>query len=403
MGFNSLRFLYLLCFLLLSNVVFAQNNAATYQLNIKKLNEIVRLDGILDEPFWEDIETASDFWMNFPVGGTLVDNEFQTSVKIAYDDDFIYLGVECYGEGPFLVQSLKRDNDSFWNGDAFAVILDPVNERTNGVIFGVNSAGVQTEALITGEPARRGGQISGYNKAWDNKWYTEASVTENGWTAEMMIPFKSLRFGEKDRWGINFVRIDAANNANHSWAPVPIQFYGTDLGYLGQLIWDKPPKNEKRNISFVPYLLGDAYKDYDSKGDFSQSFALGMDAKIAINSNLNLDLTVNPDFSQVDVDEQQTNLTTVNLRFPERRLFFLENSDIFSNFGTNAKPFFSRKIGLDDDGNTIPILYGARLSGNLNKNLRVGLMNTQTQEQELPGNNYSSLALHQRSIKKSLS
>jgi len=108
MGFNSLRFLYLLCFLLLSNVVFAQNNAATYQLNIKKLNEIVRLDGILDEPFWEDIETASDFWMNFPVGGTLVDNEFQTSVKIAYDDDFIYLGVECYGEGPFLVQSPRK-------------------------------------------------------------------------------------------------------------------------------------------------------------------------------------------------------------------------------------------------------------------------------------------------------
>ena len=147
MGFNSLRFLYLLCFLLLSNVVFAQNNAATYQLNIKKLNEIVRLDGILDEPFWEDIETASDFWMNFPVGGTLVDDEVQTTVKVTYDDDFIYLGVECYGEGPFLVQSLKRDNDSFWNGDAFAVILDPVNERTNGVIFGVNSGGSSNRSI----------------------------------------------------------------------------------------------------------------------------------------------------------------------------------------------------------------------------------------------------------------
>ncbi|MBT4926793.1 hypothetical protein HON17_01085, partial [bacterium] len=91
-----------------------------------------------------------------------------------------------------------------------------------------------------------------------------------------------------------------------------------------------------------------------------------------------------------------------NLRFPERRLFFLENSDIFSNFGTNAKPFFSRKIGLDDDGNTIPIIYGARLSGNLNKNLRIGLMNTQTQEQELPGNNYSSFALHQRILKRAV-
>ena len=402
MGFNFLRFFLLFYFWVLSYVLFAQNNGEVYQLNIQRMDEKIRLDGVLDESFWEDVEIATNFWLNFPVGGTPVDDEVQTTVKITYDDDFIYLGVECYGKGPFLVQSLKRDNDSFWNGDAFAVVFDPVNERTNGVIFGVNPAGVQTEALITGEPARRGGQLSGYNKAWDNKWYTQASVTENGWTAEMMIPFKSLRFGRKGHWGINFIRVDAQNNANHSWAPVPIQFYGTDLGYLGQLIWDKPPRNEKGNISLVPYLLGNVYKDYESKSDLSQSFALGMDAKIAINSNLNLDLTVNPDFSQVDVDEQQTNLTTVNLRFPERRLFFLENSDIFSNFGTNAKPFFSRKIGLDDDGNTIPIIYGARLSGNLNKNLRIGLMNTQTQEQELPGNNYSSFALHRRILKRAV-
>ena len=402
MGFNFLRFFLLFYFWVLSYVLFAQNNGEVYQLNIQRMDEKIHLDGVLDESFWEDVEIATNFWLNFPVGGTPVDDEVQTTVKITYDDDFIYLGVECYGKGPFLVQSLKRDNDSFWNGDAFAVVFDPVNERTNGVIFGVNPAGVQTEALITGEPARRGGQLSGYNKAWDNKWYTQASVTENGWTAEMMIPFKSLRFGRKGHWGINFIRVDAQNNANHSWAPVPIQFYGTDLGYLGQLIWDKPPRNEKGNISLVPYLLGNVYKDYESKSDLSQSFALGMDAKIAINSNLNLDLTVNPDFSQVDVDEQQTNLTTVNLRFPERRLFFLENSDIFSNFGTNAKPFFSRKIGLDDDGNTIPIIYGARLSGNLNKNLRIGLMNTQTQEQELPGNNYSSFALHQRILKRAV-
>ena len=402
MGFNFLRFFLLFYFWVLSYVLFAQNNGEVYQLNIQRMDEKIHLDGVLDESFWEDVEIATNFWLNFPVGGTPVDDEVQTTVKITYDDDFIYLGVECYGKGPFLVQSLKRDNDSFWNGDAFAVVFDPVNERTNGVIFGVNPAGVQTEALITGEPARRGGQLSGYNKAWDNKWYTQASVTENGWTAEMMIPFKSLRFGRKGHWGINFIRVDARNNANHSWAPVPIQFYGTDLGYLGQLIWDKPPRNEKGNISLVPYLLGNVYKDYESKSDLSQSFALGMDAKIAINSNLNLDLTVNPDFSQVDVDEQQTNLTTVNLRFPERRLFFLENSDIFSNFGTNAKPFFSRKIGLDDDGNTIPIIYGARLSGNLNKNLRIGLMNTQTQEQELPGNNYSSFALHRRILKRAV-
>ena len=231
MGFKSMRFILLIYFFLISFFLFEQNNVETYQISIKKINEIISLDGILDEPFWEDVEIASDFWMNFPDDGITVADEYQTLVKVAYDDDFIFFGVQCLGKGPFLVQSLKRDNDSFWNGDAFAVVLDPVNERMNGFLFAVNPSGVQTEALITGEPARRGGQISGYNKAWDNKWYTEARVTENGWSAEMMIPFKSLRFGRKDRWGINLLRVDASNNANHSWAPVPIQFYGTDLGY----------------------------------------------------------------------------------------------------------------------------------------------------------------------------
>ena len=155
MGFNFLRFFLLFYFWVLSFVLFAQNNAQAYQLNIQRMDEKIRLDGVLDESFWEDVEIATNFWLHFPVGGTPVDDEVQTTVKVIYDDDFIYLGVECYGKGPFLVQSLKRDNDSFWNGDAFAVVFDPVNERTNGVIFGVNPAGVQTEALITGEPARR--------------------------------------------------------------------------------------------------------------------------------------------------------------------------------------------------------------------------------------------------------
>ncbi|MGI9545498.1 MAG: DUF5916 domain-containing protein, partial [Cyclobacteriaceae bacterium] len=131
---------------------------------------------------------------------------------------------------------------------------------------------------------------------------------------------------------------------------------------------------------------------------------VGVDAKVAITSGLNLDLTINPDFSQVDVDEQVTNLNTFNVRFPERRLFFLENSDLFSDFGIPPmRPFFSRRIGLDDDGNTIPILYGVRLSGNLNKDLRVGVMNMQTKEVgDVFGENYTSVTFHQRVLARSV-
>ena len=128
------------------------------------------------------------------------------------------------------------------------------------------------------------------------------------------------------------------------------------------------------------------------------SLRVGGDAKIAITPSLNLDLTINPDFSQVDVDEQVTNLTTVNIRFPERRLFFLENSDIFSEIGIPPiRPFFSRRIGLDANGAALPITYGARLSGNVNKDLRIGVMNLQTREtEEFSGQNYTSLSVNQQ-------
>ena len=157
----------------------------------------------------------------------------------------------------------------------------------------------------------------------------------------------------------------------------------------------------KRNIALIPYVSTDIHKNFESFLGTNYGYNAGIDAKISMTSNLNLDITINPDFSQVDVDEQQTNLTTVNLTFPERRIFFLENNDIFNNFGTYVKPFFSRKIGLDNNGNTIPILFGARLSGNINKNLRIGAMNTQTHSQDSPGNNYSSFAVHQRILKRS--
>ncbi len=388
--------------------LFAQNNVnlqESYQLNISRTTESIIIDGALDEQVWKTSGVATDFWVSYPTDGIRASPEVKTIVRVTYDDEFIYVAAECIGPGPYIIQSLKRDNPLFWRGDAFGLVFDPVNERTNGFVFAVNPEAVQSESLITGQTGRRGNNQSagGFNGAWDNKWYSEVQILDDKWTVEMAIPFKSLRFGDKREWGVNFLRGDAKNNSYHAWSPVPVQFRGVDLGYTGKMIWDEAPGKTKKNISVIPYLLGIREKNFEQNTPLEQGQRVGLDAKVAVTSSLNLDLTINPDFSQVDVDEQQTNLTTVNLRFPERRLFFLENSDVFNDFGIPPmRPFFSRKIGLDEEGNTIPILYGARLSGNLNKNLRMSLMNTQTKSEELPGNNYTSFAVRQRIFQRSI-
>lgn len=380
-----------------------------YQIPISRTEQKINVDGALDEEIWSRAEKISNFWMSYPTDDQRAAPEIQTEVMMTYDDNFIYIAAICKGGGPYVIPSLKRDNPSFWQGDAFAVLFDPVNERTSGFSFGVNPAGVQTESLITGRTGRRGDQRpgrspTGVNRAWDNKWYTNAKVSNEQWTTEMAIPFKSLRFGEKGSWGINFIRSHSASNSYHTWSPVPVQFRGVDLGYTGALIWDTAPKKSKSNISVIPYALASGLKDFEEGSATESKFQYGADAKVAVTSNLNLDITLNPDFSQVDVDEQVTNLSTVNVRFPERRLFFLENSDLFENVGIPPmRPFFSRRIGLDEDNNTIPISYGLRLSGNVNKDFRIGIMNVQTKEQEdFLGQNYTSIALNQRVLKRSV-
>ncbi len=378
-----------------------KNNQETHTYQINKTSETITVDGELGEEVWAGIEPFDQFWYSFPVDDRAVEPEYQTEVRMTYDDRFIYVAAICYGDGPFIIPSLKRDNNQFWSGDVFSIAIDAVNERTNGYGFATNPAGVQHDTQFGANTGTRGGGGgSGFNTAWDNKWIANSKQYPDKWTTEMAIPFKSLKYGEKTTWGLNFVRGVSATNSWHTWAPVPVQFTGVDLGYTGALIWDETPPKAKSNVSVIPYVLGSGFKDYEENEDLDLSPEIGVDAKVAITSNLTLDLTVNPDFSQVDVDEQVTNLTTVNIRFPERRLFFLENTDIFSEFGIPPmRPFFSRKIGLDDDGNTIPIQFGGRLSGNINKDLRIGLMNLQTgSTNEFLAQNYGSFAFNQRII-----
>ena len=185
------------------------------------------------------------------------------------------------------------------------------------------------------------------------------------------------------------------------WSPVPRPVDFSDMGYYGDLKWEKLPKKSGTNISIIPYTTA---RLNHVPGEDQVEVSMGGDAKIALSSSLNLDLTGNPDFSQVEVDDQITNLTRFNIFFPEKRQFFIENGDVFASFGQGAdQPFYSRRIGLDGSGNTVPITYGARLTGNATKDLRIGLLNmhSQTTDNAL-GQNFAAIALHQRVGKRSL-
>lgn len=385
------------------------SGSADHSYSIESTSDPIQIDGILSEEIWNRVPVATGFWMSYPVDDRAVEQNLQTEVRMTSDDQYLYIAVVCYGPDNYVIKTLKRDKE-FWEGDGFGVVIDPVNEQTNGFVFHINPAGVQAEYLVTGQTGRRkepepGQSLTGFNLAWDNKWLSEVSTHPDRWIAELAIPFKTLRFEKgKSQWGINFFRRDAANNSTHTWSPVPIEFFESDLGYTGTLSWDQGPQKAPRNFAIIPYAKGGVSKDYESGTEAEPIYQAGVDAKVPISSSLNLDLTINPDFSQVEVDEQVINLTLFDIQLPEKRLFFLENSDVFDDFGIPPmRPFFSRRIGLDEDGNAIPILYGARLSGNANENLRIGVMNLQTRETEsiLP-QNYTVASFQQQVLERSV-
>lgn len=367
---------------------------ANYQLNIIKANKPVKIDGILNDEVWTTAPKAKNFWQKFPVDGKQAIR--QTTAQLAYDDNFIYIGFDVEDSGKAIIQTLKRDFGHDGQ-DGVAVLIDPQNQRTNGFFFVVNAFNAQSE-----DQKSEGGDITW---SWDNKWYSQTTQKPNGgWYAEMAIPFKSLRYdATKTTWGINFVRINVKTNEYSCWTPVPVNFASHDLGYTGKLNWPKAPPVAKSNVAIIPFVTASANENKQTNEKLTAYGSAGVDAKIALNSALNLDITVNPDFSQIEVDRQVTNLTRFNIFFPERRTFFLENDDLFSTFGIPPlRPFYSRRIGLDNDANKIPILLGARLTGNIAKKTRIGFMSMQTGKTEnYAAENYTAATVQQRFLKRS--
>jgi hypothetical protein len=380
-------------YLLIGPVValLAQKKNESYVYHLRRATGPVKLDGQPDDPAWAPAQVATDFWQVQPLDTGRANTK--TEVRMVYDDQNLYVLAVCHQTKPgaYVVESLRRDF-AFNRNDNFFIALDTFDDLFNGFTIGANAQGAQWDGLIAAG--------NNTNLSWDNRWRSEVRNDGQRWVLEMAIPFKTLRYkaGVK-RWGINFCRLDLTANEKSAWAPVPRQFPSLTLAFTGVLLWDQEPPRPGTNFSLIPYVAASAGRNHERGEAGRQRFDAGLDAKLAVTSSLNLDLTVNPDFSQVEVDRQQVNLDRFELFFPERRQFFLENGDLFGNFGyTSIRPFFSRRIGLN-----APIRAGARLSGKLDKNWRIGAMMMQTGRNAdgLPPQNFGVLALQRQVFARS--
>jgi hypothetical protein len=368
----------------------------------KKTAQAITIDGNLDEAAWFAGTPAADFWEYFPTDS--VRASLKTEVFFTYDDNFFYVAAKCYSpQNNYIIPSLRRDFRAGGN-DNITFLFDTFNDRTNAFMFGTNPYGVLREALLS-----NGCQDfdTDWNPAWDNKWRGTSKMHEGYWACELAIPFSTLRFkAGTQEWRFNCYRFDTQSNTQLVWNRIPQNQLIANLAFSGQLLFETPLPASGSSVSLIPYITGNTAQDFTKREQSpNNGFGIGGDAKIALTSGLNLDLTVNPDFSQVEVDQQVINLDRFEIFFPERRQFFLENADLFGTFGdSEINPFFSRRIGIAYDTTlkqnvANPILFGARLSGKLDNNWRVGLLNMQTARDAnngLPSFNYTVAALQRK-------
>lgn len=397
------RAFWVVMFLLFSTAtLFSQTENRSF--TVKYISEKIVADGILDEPIWMTAESANNYWQYFPTDA--VRAEKQSDVKILYDDKNLYIGIKVNAAGKnYATTSLKRDFRGSGN-DSFSIMFDTYSDGQNAFLFGINPFGVRREALVS----NGGNDRRSFNLSWDVKWQGNSKMYDDYFTAEMIIPLTSLKFKEgAKKWRFNSYRIDTQSNERSSWSRIPQNQLIFNLAFMGDLVFEKPLGQSRTPLAIIPYVNAISQKDFETDEGLN-NIKVGGDVKVSIGNNLNLDITVNPDFSQVEVDDQVTNLTRFEVSLPEKRQFFIDNSDLFSSFGDqrDANPFFSRRIGIarDTADNSIEnkIIGGVRLSGKLTKNLRVGFLNIQTaedEENEIPSNNNTMLALQQRVFSRS--
>ena len=368
------------------------------------------LDGRVDES-WMAFEPATDFIQQLPLEGQPTSEP--TEVRVGYSKDTLYFAVICFDSEPGAIRSTQgRRDGALEQTDAFQILIDAYNDDQNGYIFATTVAGIEYDAQIVhggqsrqvGGPPRAGqsggsgtagaqaGGISSFNLNWDGVWQVRTQITERGWEAEFAIPFRTLRFesGRDQIWGVNFMRNLRRKNEQSFWSPVPRAFDLQRVSLAGDMRGVEAKFH--RSLQIVPFIVGGIQQDFTQDPAVKKYRPeVGMDVKYTLTSSLTLDLTVNTDFAQVEVDEEQVNLTRFDLFFPEKRPFFLENSGYFS-VGTpqEVELFFSRRIGIDESGFQISILGGARVSGKQGR-YNIGLLNMQAEAVAgvAPANNFT--------------
>ena len=358
-----------------------------YEIQAVRAGRALDIDGVLNDEAWRDAPMIDTFTQQEPENGQPATE--RTEVKLLYDAGNLYIAVHAFDSDPehIVATEMRRDSARLMDEDHFEVILDTFRDSRSGYMFVTNPLGAKLEQQIFEEGGgNTRGSASNVNKDWNGVWESAARRTSDGWTAEIVIPVVTVRSPDVpvQSWGINFMRSIRRKNEQVYWAPIPKPYSIMQVSLAGT-ITGMSDLNRGLDLRVKPYATAGAR--YDRVGSASGIDGLkdvGADVKYGLGHGLGLDLTINTDFAQAEVDEQQVNLTRFALFFPEKRDFFLENSGQFS-VGTQGLErlmdlFFSRRIGLSDTGEPIDIRGGGRLTGKMNGN-NIAVLDLQTEEQ----------------------
>ena len=376
-------------------------NGHDRSLRVPLVEELPVADGSLDEALWTHAARAADFIQSEPVQGA--EPDFGTEVLVAYTREALLIGVRLQDDDPEAVVARQYRRDAeLESDDNFMVVLDTYHDHRNGFFFTTNAVGTRQDGLVQHEGAT-------INRAWDGVWSVGSRRTEVGWATEMVIPFETLRFPRgATEFGVNFGRQVARTREQSYWSEIDNDWGFNAMWRISAygLLTGLEHADPGGRIKLKPFGVGGFAGEAE---DRQRTLDTGLDAKVALGSNLNLDVTVNTDFAQVEADEQQVNLTRFELFFPEQREFFLENAGVFQvgEVTRSFEPsetllFFSRRIGLSDDGEIIPIVGGARITGKVG-GAHVGAFHIRQQEFRggSPATGFSAVRVRQDVLQRS--
>ena len=365
----------------------AQQTNGAHQAQAVRVEQGPDIDGDLSDGIWGNAALIDAFIQQEPDEGAAATE--RTEVRLLYDESNLYIGVQAFDSDPagIIATEMRRDSPRILDEDNFQIILDTFEDSRSGYMFVTSPLGAKLEQQVFEEgEGRTFGLSSNINRDWNGVWHVATRQTPDGWTAEIAIPLVTLRFPENDQqsWGVNFMRNIRRKNEQVFWAPIPKPYTLTRVSLAGDLQGLRS-LNRGLDLRIKPFLVGGGRRiSEDDVVTTSSQGDVGLDVKYGVTAGLNLDLTVNTDFAQAEVDDEQINLTRFALFLPEKREFFLENAGQFNVGTTNtfqriADLFFSRRIGLSDTGDAIPILGGARLTGKVGRN-NIAVMDIQTDD-----------------------